>query len=182
MKKHIVLCGRRNVGKTTMTKRLMKELSVPVYGYQTSTVVTDDDGTHHIYMYPAGRVDGRMAEINHIGDCNTIERTVNLEVFDDLGVRLLKLARPDGVIVMDEIGFMETGSKCFCDEVLKAFDGDIPILATIKDTDLGAEYMDRIKQHPSVRLYKLTRDSFDRVWEEVLLQVKAWNLRAKITT
>ena len=136
------------------------------------------DGAHRIYMYPAGRIDGRMSEENHIGDGNTRERTVNLEVFEKLGAELLEAAQPDGVIVMDEIGYMEIGAERFCRDVLNAFDGDIPVLATIKETERGVEYMDRIRKHPKVKLYNLTRDRFDAIYTEVLPTVKSWNHRS----
>ena len=175
MKKHILICGRRHVGKTTITNRLMQEIKVPVYGYQTSTVVTDADGTHHIYMYPAGRVDGHMEEANHIGDCDTKNRTVNHSVFDELGAKLIRAAQPGGVIVMDEIGFMEIGSEQFCDAVLAALDGEISVLATVKDTDFGAEFLDKVRQHPNAELYMLTAENREEVFEQVLPAVRSWN-------
>ena len=175
MKRHIVLCGRRHVGKTTMINRLMKELACPVYGYQTNTTVTDPDGTHHIYMYPAGRVDGQMSDGNHVGDCNTRERSVNLQVFETMGVQLLQNAMPDGVIVMDEIGFMEIGAENFCQEVLKALDGNIPVLATVKDTELGAEFLDQVRKHKNAEVYMLDIDHWDEIYEKVLPVIQSWN-------
>ena len=175
MKKHIILCGRRQVGKTTMINRLMRELRVPVYGYQTSTTVRDPDGTRHIYIYPAGKVDGYMSEENHIGDCNTKVRRVNRRVFEDLGVRLLKDAKPDGVIVMDEIGFMEIGADAFCGEVLYALDGDIPVLAAVKDTEFGSEFLDKIRKHQNAGVYMLTEKNRDEVFAAVCPVVLGWN-------
>ena len=175
MKKHIILCGRRQVGKTTMINRLMRELRVPVYGYQTSTTVRDPDGTRHIYMYPAGKVDGYMSEENHVGDCNMKVRSVNRRVFEDLGVRLLKGAKPDGVIVMDEIGFMEIGADDFCGEVLRALDGDIPVLAAVKDTEFGSEFLDKIRKHQNAGVYMLTEKNRDEVFAAVCPVVLGWN-------
>ena len=175
MKKHILICGRRQVGKTTMVTRLMQELTVPVYGFQTARAATDPDGTHHICMYPAGRADGHMSAENHIGECNMHVRSVQPRVFDELGVSLLRAARPGGVIVMDELGFMEAGSEIFCGEVLKTLDGDIPVLATVKDTDLGASFLDRVRQHPDAELYMLTRENYDEVLSVILPKVQSWN-------
>ncbi len=175
MKKHIILCGRRHVGKTTMITRLMAELKVPVYGFQTSTTVTDPDGTHHIYMYPVGKVDGSMSDWNHVGDCNMRERSVNRQVFETLGVQLLRSAKPDGVIVMDEIGFMEIGAENFCHEILKALDGDIPVLATVKDTDLGVEFLDLVRDHKNAELIMLTAENRDEVFGKVLPVIRSWN-------
>ncbi|MBQ1423885.1 MAG: hypothetical protein IIY96_05540 [Lachnospiraceae bacterium] len=175
MKKHIILCGRRQVGKTTMINRLMRELRVPVYGYQTSTTVRDPDGTRHIYMYPAGKVNGYMSGENHVGDCNMKVRSVNRSVFEDLGVRLLKGAKPDGVIVMDEIGFMEIGADDFCGEVLRALDGDIPVLAAVKDTEFGSEFLDKIRKHQNAGVYMLTEKNRDEVFAAVCPVVLGWN-------
>ena len=175
MKKHIILCGRRQVGKTTMVNRLMRELCIPVYGYQTSTTVRDPDGTRHIYMYPAGKVDGYMSEENHVGDCNMKVRSVNRSVFEDLGVRLLKGAKPDGVIVMDEIGFMEIGADDFCGEILRALDGDIPVLAAVKDTEFGSEFLDKIRKHQNAGVYMLTEKKRDEVFAEDCPVVLGWN-------
>ncbi len=173
--KHILICGRRQVGKTTMVTRLMRELTVPVYGFQTVKAATDPDGTHHICMYPAGLVDGHISPENHIGDCNMHVLSLQPRVFDELGVSLLRAARPGGVIVMDELGFMEAGSETFCGEVLKVLDGDIPVLATVKDTDRGAMFLDRVRQHPNAELYMLTRENYDEVLSELLPKVRSWN-------
>ena len=177
MKKHIVLCGQRQVGKTTMTQRLMREILVPVYGFRTKIMSVDEDGTHHIYMYPAGSGDGVMEESNHIGDCRMTDRTVNLRVFEDLGVRLLREAKTDGVIIMDELGFMEAGAKNFCEEVLQAFDGETPILAAVKDTRHAAEFLGRIRNHKNAELFMLTRENYGEVLEQVLPIVRSWNER-----
>ncbi len=176
MDKHILICGRRHAGKTTLINHLMQELKVPVYGFQTSTVQTDADGTHHIYIYTAGNVDGHMDSFNHIGDCDTKNRSVNMSVFDTLGVQMIEAAQPGGVIVMDEIGFMEIGSRYFCDAVLKALDGEIPVLATVKDTDFGAEFLDKVRQHPNAELIMLTPDNREEVKEKVEAELRRLGL------
>ena len=43
--------------------------------------------------------------------------------------------------------------------VLGALDGDIPVLATVKDTDFGAEFLDRVRQHPGAELIMLTPEN-----------------------
>ena len=182
MKKHIILCGRRHVGKTTIINRLMQELTIPVYGYQTSTTVTDEDGTHHIYMYPAGHVDGQMSDANHVGDCRMKVLNLNRDAFETLGVKFIKRAKPDGIIVMDEIGFMEIGAEHFCDAVLKALDGDIPVLATVKDTELGSEFLDRVRKHPNAEVYMLTAENRDAIYEELCPQVRHWNVERRSVT
>ncbi len=171
MDKHILICGRRSVGKTTLVERMLRQLKGPVYGFQTAAVQTEPGGPRHICMYPAGKADGHVDEANHICDGGAGRENADLSVFDGLGVRLIEAARPGGVIVMDEIGFLETGSEHFCDAVLKALDGEIPVLATVKDTDLGAEFLDRVRRHPRAELIMLdaaNREEVTRQVEEIL--------------
>lgn len=44
--KHILIHGRRGAGKSTMIEKLVSELDVPIYGFYTRTVQTNDAGYH----------------------------------------------------------------------------------------------------------------------------------------
>lgn len=165
MKKHIVIAGERHVGKTSLVRKLIDGCSVPIYGFETRTTDYGPDGYHGIYMYAAGSTDDKHTRENHVGDCNRKDRRINLDVFDRLGVRLLE-AKPDGIIVMDELGFMEEGSKYFCDRVLELLDGDIPVIATAKCDHFGG-FLDKVRNHGNVLLYTLTEENRDEVYAEL---------------
>ena len=171
--KHILIHGRCGAGKSTMIEKLVSELDVPIYGFYTRTMQTNDAGYHQIYMYPAGRVKRHTREDNHVGDCNTRERTVNLQVFDTLGVECLQ-AQPGGILVMDEIGFMEQDSELFCKAVLRALDGDIPVLAGVK-AGVDVPFLRQVMGHPKVEVYELNPDKRQEIYEQILPQVRAWN-------
>lgn len=171
--KHILIHGRRGAGKSTMIEKLISELDVPVYGFYTRTVRTNDAGYHQIYMYPAGKVERYTSEDNHVGDCNTRERIVNLRVFDTLGVEYLH-AKPGGILVMDEIGFMEQDSELFCKAVLQALDGDIPVLAGVK-AGMDVPFLRQVMGHTKVEVYELEPDNRQEIYEQILLQIRAWN-------
>ncbi len=174
--KHILICGKRNSGKTELFERLLAACRMPVYGFSTVIRNTRDDGYHEIYMFPAGKTDGPCTEENHIGDCNMKERTVHLDVFDTLGLRLLE-AEPDGIIAMDELGFMESKAPAFCARVLELLDGDIPILATVKAGGPEMGFLDRVQQHPKTLLFRLGDDSEDALYEQILPVIESWNRR-----
>ena len=171
--KHILIHGRRGAGKSTMIEKLVSELDGPVYGFYTRTVRTNDAGYHQIYMYPAGSVERPTSEENHVGDCNTRERTINLRVFDTLGVEYLH-AQAGGILVMDEIGFMEQDSELFCEAVLQALDGDIPVLAGVK-AGMDVPFLHRVLEHPKVEVYELNPDNRQEIYEQILPQVRNWN-------
>lgn len=164
-KKHILICGPRGAGKSTLIEKLLKECTLPVYGFFTRSTPRDDTGFHSIYIHPAGFQDRVRSESNHIGDCNGRERTVNTQVFTEKGVPLLR-AKPDGVIFMDELGFMEVDSKPFCDAVMDCLDGSIPVIAAVKERD-DIEFLDRIRSHPNAAVYHITKENRESLYREL---------------
>ena len=174
--RHILICGKRNSGKTELFERLLAACRMPVYGFSTGIRNTRPDGYHEIYMFPAGQTDGPCTENNHIGDCNMQERTVHLEVFNTLGLKLLE-ANPDGIVAMDELGFMESRAPAFCERVLELLDGEIPILATVKAGGPEMGFLDRVHHHPNARMVRVTRDNVELLYAELLPVIEQWNAR-----
>ena len=177
--RHILICGERNSGKTALFERLLQECRMPVYGFVTSITTTREDGYHEIYMFPAGEADRTERKENHVGSCNMKERMVNLEVFEQMGLRLLQEAKPDGVITMDELGFMEAGAPAFCEAVLKCLDGEIPVLATVKAGGPDVEFLNRVRNHPNADLYRVSPDHVEELYQILSSIVESWNMRSK---
>lgn len=175
--KHILICGGRSSGKRQLVDRLIAECRVPVYGYRSRVVKTRADGYHEIYMLPADGREIPLTEENHIGDCDTRRRTVNPGAFDGPGVRLLDEAKPGGMIVMDEIGFMEAEAKLFCEKVLSCLDGDIPVLATVKSKGPDLEFLRKVKSHPRAVLYDADKTPAEELYKELSEIVRGWNER-----
>ena len=54
MKKHIVIAGKRHVGKTTLVSRILDDNIVPVYGFRTASGKSMRPGYRSFFMHPAG--------------------------------------------------------------------------------------------------------------------------------
>ena len=54
MKKHIVIAGKRHVGKTTLVSRILDDNIVPVYGFRTASGKSLRPGYRSFFMHPAG--------------------------------------------------------------------------------------------------------------------------------
>jgi nucleoside-triphosphatase THEP1 len=80
---------------------------------------------------------------------------------------------------MDEIGHMEKDSPLFLRAVFEALDGDIPVLAGVRYTTGTGDYLERIRRHPRVRLYMLTEDNRDAVYDEIRTIIFADRKEAK---
>ena len=173
---HLIICGKRNSGKTWLFQRLLEACRMPVYGFVTDIVNTREDGYHEIYMFPVGDKERLCTEENHVGDCNMSERTVHPEVFENLGRKLLEV-EGDGIVTMDELGFMESQSPRFCKRVLELLDGDIPVLATAKKTGPDMAFLSRVHSHPKARVCEVTQENREQLCEELIGTIENWNRR-----
>ena len=173
--KHILICGERHVGKSTLVERLLAEINLPVYGVITKSMRERSDGYHEIYIFRANDKERVLSEENHLADCDTVHRKVNLKLFETLGVQYLNEARDDGIIVMDELGFMEADAKKFTAKVLEILDGDIPVIATAKSTHPNVDFLNKVRTHPNVDLYMINEENRDELYEALLPIVKTLN-------
>lgn len=171
--RHILVCGEVGAGKSTLISRLLAHSTHPVYGFVTKRLEPDGDGFHPIYIHPAG-AKARMREpSNLIGTCDRKTHNINLDVFNTLGVEYLQ-AMPGGLIVMDELGFMEANAEAFVKSVFGALDGDIPVIAAVK-ARFDVPFLNGVRAHPKGRLYTITRENRDDLFWELLPVIRAWN-------
>ena len=212
---HILICGRKRAGKTTLIDRIIGETSLPVYGYKTQMVRDAGDEYGHVFIVPAGgglvsetgrssktgrvsstdRISSTVKDSTNIRDSRTsiVSKTgrtgenevgiaggrvirVNPDVFNSIGCALVKGVGKDGdgMIVMDEIGYMEDEAEDFCAAVREAFDGDIPVLASIKRTEHASRHIDTILHHPRANVFMLTESNREEVYAKVSEIVKEW--------
>lgn len=167
MKKHLIIAGKRHIGKSTLVNRLLENCGCPVYGFRTAPGRSMKQGFRSFFIHPAAvPAESRFeTEENHIGDGNGIAPVGYPEAFDDFGVKCLE-AEPGGIILMDELGFMEKDASVFCSRVLSLLDGDIPVIATAKaghDLDL----LNAMFDHPDTEVYYITTENRDELYEEL---------------
>jgi nucleoside-triphosphatase len=162
------------MGKSTLIERLLAHNALPVYGYFTKTTPRRENGFHSVYIYRASDPVRQRGEENHIGDCDSRQRSIHSAVFDTLGVEYLE-AKTGGIIVMDEVGFMETESKLFCAAVMRCLDGDIPVLAAVK-ARFDVDFLNALRSHPGAALYMITEENRDELYEQLLPVMLRWNM------
>ena len=104
----------------------------PVSGFVTKRLTTaDGEGMFPIYIHPAAQPEDRRqyGPENLAGRCDSRRSARYTPVFDEWGPRLL--AGP-GLLVMDELGFLERDASRFQAAVLAALRGPQPVLAAVK--------------------------------------------------
>ena len=170
---HIVLCGQRGVGKSTLARRLLEDWKGPVRGFVTRSSLPDADGFRSIYLHAADDPMPVEQTCHRIGRTNRTEHTMWPEVFDGLGVELLR-AEPGSLILMDELGFLEQDAADFRRQVLRCLDGNIPVLAVIKHKT-HIPFLQEIRSHPRVQLYQVTEENRDELPAVLSPLIRNWN-------
>ena len=170
---HIVLWGQRGVGKSTLARRLLEDWKGPVRGFVTRSSLPDADGFRSIYLHAADDPMPVEQTCHRIGRTNRTEHTMWPEVFDGLGVELLR-AEPGSLILMDELGFLEQDAADFRRQVLRCLDGNIPVLAVIKHKT-HIPFLQEIRSHPRVQLYQVTEENRDELPAVLSPLIRNWN-------
>ena len=169
---HIFLQGRRGVGKSTVIRSALDILSgsVPLSfgGFFTWNSGKDDP---RVYMRPAFQ--GAEFKRGYISVCSAegemyllaswdTEKggmSCNTQGFERDGTRLLENSRDSGLIIMDELGFLESDAARFKQAVMDTLAGDVPVLGVLRLG--GVPWHEEIKRNPRVTLVDVTEENRD---------------------
>ena len=172
--RHILLCEERGVGKSTLIEKLLQACPRPRYGFLTRMEAPGPDGFRPVYLHPAGEPRERWTfpEEACVGVCDSRTHRPNLEVFNTLGVSCIEAARPGGILVMDELGFFEARAEGFTAAVLRALDGDIPVLAAVK-ARYDVPFLNAVRAHPRAEVFPITAENRDELFYRLLPRLRS---------
>jgi len=160
----ILLTGRPGSGKTTLIKRVVKELALPAGGFYTEEIRERGERIGFKII----TFDGKEAVLAHV-HFETQQRVgkygLDLSALET-GVAAVRAAiGARKLVVIDEIGPMEIRSSIFCDAVNEALDSGTPILGTI--TARSFPFTSRIKRRADVTMIEVRRDNRERLVSEL---------------
>lgn len=167
---HLFVTGEVQIGKSTVLRKVVRALGVPVRGFQTYFIGDRRGPGRALYMAETG--DAQEAD-----DARVVARfagskpTAYPERFDAIGCALLLRARQgDGVIVMDECGRLERDARLFQRAILGTLDGTKPVLGVVAQN--GNEWTERILAHPNVQVFTVTSENRDELPAALLKKIK----------
>ena len=169
---HTLIVGEQGVGKSTLLHRVLDTLQLSVCGFETCKedgLAEEDNGTP-LYIYEAGqpRVQSRD---NLVGYCKDKKPVALVDGFDRFASKLQAMRGMNAdVILMDEIGVMESKSPRFCQAILDHLDGEVPILASVKYKD--RPFLQQVRNHPKCRCFAVTPENRDELYQKVLAFVQ----------
>lgn len=161
MKKHIFLTGERQIGKSTAVSKALQMLNVTPGGFRTAGANVKEDGSSDVMLYPAEMrpEDGQKAA-HRMPD----KREAYPEIFDTYGASLLK--RPAKLILMDELGFLESDAKTFQQTVFETLDGATPVLGVIRNKKTA--FLDAVRARDDIILLTVTKENRDFIPEKIV--------------
>ena len=180
MKKKILICGEKGVGKSTLIRCLLDAADLRQGGFYTKKEFCANQPLHPVYIYSSDLPEARRSRgaENLVGRCDESGcREIYPAVFNTLGVSCLENTTGKQVIVMDELGFMESSSYAFCQAVLKALDGDIPVLAAVK-AGCDVEFLLKVRSHPQAEVVQITPENREELYHLLLPVVRGWKVQS----
>ena len=164
---HVLITGARGVGKSTLIRRVTEALNRPMWGFLTkrdNTLTNEEKGTP-VYIHEVGKAPVQ-AEENLIGYGGNGRVSVVPETFDRWAEKLRVPVPRDHLILMDELGFMESSSPEFCSAVLTLLEGNTPIIAAVREKD--TPFLNALRAHPNCRCFQVTEENREPLYTEVL--------------
>lgn len=159
---HIILTGRNGVGKSTLIQALIDQIPVPISGVITKKEAPNDDGFSPVYIHAYGS-ERFYSEENRIGLCREGKSVPFPAAFDRFAEQMdLSF---DGVIVLDELGFMESKASAFTGKILRLMDEAPLILAAVRDKD--TPFLNALRAHPRADVYRIDEQNRDALREQL---------------
>jgi len=181
---HVFLQGPKNIGKTTVILKtielLRKNKPIAIGGFFTWKGGNND---RHIYIQSAGLAAPALTtqtknslssyekEIFRLAtwDSEQGKLVSNIESFEEIGVHILAQSKGVDLIIMDELGNLESNARLFKKAVLDTLSGTVPVLGALRMGDIP--WHNDIKQNLQVTLHEVNEKN-----REALPQVIAGQL------
>lgn len=161
--RHILIVGRNGVGKSTLIRSLLNAIPAPVDGFLTKKEAPGPDGFSPVYIYSYTAPRQFTAE-NRIGLCREGKSIAFPNVFDRFA-EAMQLPQ-NGVIVFDELGFLESNAPRFTEAVLHTLDDAPFVIAAVRDK--RTPFLDAVRAHPRAGVYRIEETNRDSLREMLL--------------
>jgi len=172
--KNILICGPPGVGKTTLVKKILKNINLRAGGFYTEEI-KENNRRVGFKIISLDNQEGILAHISIKGTKRVGRYGVNIDDLEGIGVKSLDRApKNEDLVIIDEIGKMETFSDKFKEKVLACLNSEKFVLATIGIG--GDKYISRIKERDDVTVFKMNRENRDELRDKVLSLILKENL------
>lgn len=165
MNMNILITGAPGCGKTTLFKRLAKEMGhfQPV-GFYTQEI--REEGVRRGFALTS--LDGQKGLLAHVDlptDFRVGRYGVDVAGFEAFIRRIPFSGKAAELLMIDEIGKMECLSARFIKTISDVLNSEKPLIATIAQK--GSGLIAELKKRSDVQLFTLTREKQDDLFKEI---------------
>ena len=169
MVKNIFLTGAPSSGKTTVIKKVIQKLCLPINGFYTEEEKLGDRRVGFLMKSLDGQK-GYLAHQNISSPFKIRRYGVSTKNIESIAVPSIK-PRKNSVIILDEIGKMECFSKVFVKAATEALNAENIVLGTI--TLGGNEFIKAVKLRDDLELIEVTLDNRDELPDLLIEKIMA---------
>jgi nucleoside-triphosphatase len=161
----VLLTGRPRCGKTTLVRRVVKELPQSAGGFYTEEIRKHRERVGFKIVTLDGK-EGVFAHVNFKTQQRLGKYGLDLSPLETIGIEAVrKTVRGGELTVIDEIGPMEIRSAIFRDTVNEALSSCAPLLGTI--TARPFPFTDAIKKRRDVTVIEVRWDNREQLVSEL---------------
>lgn len=163
-KKNILLTGAPSSGKTTVIKKVINKLTLPLKGFFTEEEISNGRRTGFMMRTLSGQ-SGYLAHQNIDSKFSIRRYGVSIPNIEKLAVPSIKPCE-GYTIILDEIGKMECFSEIFRNAVMESLDSLNSVIGTI--TLGGGDFIDQIKKRDDIELIEVMKHNRNSLPEQIL--------------
>ena len=161
----IFLTGDVQVGKTTIIRNFLSQTGLLADGFMTYWVdAADGAGTKDLFLadYGAAAKTSEGHWIARRGEGIRLKQSDGTtKVFETYGTKILERSGKRDIVIMDELGFLESDALRFQNAVMRHLSLKLPVLGVIKP--FQSDFLDAVRSHPEVALKEVTKENRDTV-------------------
>lgn len=169
IKKHLFLTGDKQVGKSTLLRRLIEARQLDCSGFETQAFYLNGERRGFILH---GRVDMPPFENDCIVCARIAEKKAApvLETFNQNGVSILlkSLESSSPYILMDELGRLESRAEAFVSQIFDTLNGEKRVLGILQKCD--SALVNAIMTRSDVTVLTVTPENRDALLEMLKTQ------------
>jgi nucleoside-triphosphatase len=167
LKQNIFLTGAPSSGKTTVIKKVIKNLNIPASGFYTEEERIAGKRVGFLMKTLDGRK-GYLAHQDIRSDFHIRRYGVSIKNIETIAVPSINPSNRN-IIILDEIGKMECFSGVFKQAAIKALDSPNIVVGTI--TFGGDDFIMGIKNREDVEISEVTPHNRDLLPDQILRKI-----------
>lgn len=183
---NILICGDRSVGKSTLIKKVISEIKETLDKHRLLTIrgfftemETDSDGLDRIYLNPTissidnGQYQAADKYRIKVGerDFSNRKKIGFPSKFDEVSQLILNNTKDADLIVIDELGVLESEAHAFQKCVFALFESAIPVIAAVRNKK--TPFLKEIMLRSDSKLFVITPENRNAIYPEILIETTA---------